>query len=77
MSDKLPSALEYARETERKIVETARIKGVNPYRVAKECFDESMRLDDAQRMKFWHSVWTRMMEDEFLVSLPDTHTRTG
>ena len=77
MSDTLPSALEYARETERKIVETARMKGVNPYRVAQECFEESMRLDDAQRMKFWHSVWTRMMEDEFLVSLPDTHTRTG
>jgi hypothetical protein len=53
------------------------MKGVNPYRVAKECFDESMRLDDAQRMRFWHSVWTRMMEDEFLVSLPDTDTRTG
>jgi hypothetical protein len=61
---------ESVREIEQRLLETARRKGVKPYRLAQECLDECIRLDDPEQIKFWRSVWLRVMSDEYVVSIP-------
>ncbi|HTK83814.1 MAG TPA: hypothetical protein VL625_01900 [Patescibacteria group bacterium] len=57
-------------KAERRIAAAARRKGLAPYQMAQEFLNECIALNDPEGMKFWRTVWVRLMANEY-VTPPD------
>jgi hypothetical protein len=67
MGQSIYSGRDSIRRAERRVAVAARRKGIPPYQMAQEFLNECIALNDADGMKFWRSVWVRLMANEYVV----------
>lgn len=66
MGRSIYSGRESIQKAERKVIAAARRKGLQPYQMAQDFLNECISVNDIEGVKFWRSVWVRLMANEYV-----------